>query len=123
MATYAKLLSALGVGVALTESQHLGLLVGCVVLSLGLGLREVRTTHRWEPLAVTTLGCAMLVASHVAGESPWLTWTGVGLLFVGGIWGHRIRLRRRRAPLGNAGASRASHASNGIVGLGAERVS
>lgn len=102
LATYAKLLSAVGIGVALTESQHLGLLLGCVGLSLAVGLREIRTTRRRGSFVVTLAGCTSLLAAHFLGEPSSLTWGGVALLFAGGVWGHLARYQGRRPPRGVA---------------------
>lgn len=99
IATYAKVLSALGVGFALNESQHLGLLAICVLVSFAIGVREVRTTRRSEPLVLTLLGCVVLVGVHrFAEDTPWsrLTWLGVAFLLAGALWGHRVRLAQAR---------------------------
>lgn len=100
IASYAKILSIVGVGIALSETQHLGLLVVCISLSLGVGLREARMTRRWGPLLVNVLGCTVLVAIHAMGEQsapPWSSWCGIVLLLGGAVWGHRIRLALRRS--------------------------
>jgi hypothetical protein len=99
IATYAKVLSALGVGFALTESQHLWLLAICVLVSIAIGFREVRTTRRPEPLVLTLLGCVVLVGVHrFAEDTSWarLTWLGVAFLLAGALWGHRVRLAQAR---------------------------
>lgn len=69
LATYAKVLSALGIGLELSETHHLWLLLGCITLSLGFGAREVRATGRAGPMVVTSAGCAVLLAVHVIGEN------------------------------------------------------
>jgi hypothetical protein len=100
LASYAKILSTVGVGIALSETQHLGLLVVCIALSLGVGLREARTVPRWGPFVVNILGCGLLVAVHQMGEQtapPWLSWSGIVLLLGGVVWGHRTRFAFRRS--------------------------
>lgn len=99
IATYAKILSALGIGIALSETQHLWLLLVCVALSLGVGARELRATRHYGPMTVTFGGCAVLLALHMFGEDAGpsrLSWLGVTLLLGGAVWGHRVRLQRRR---------------------------
>jgi len=77
----------------LSERGHLAFLVVAVALSLGFGLRRARSLHNYRPLAFTALGCALLVAGHLLGESPPLTWAGLVALFVGGVYGQRLHLR------------------------------
>ncbi|MBX3226969.1 MAG: hypothetical protein KIT84_40975 [Labilithrix sp.] len=99
IATYAKVLSALGIGVALSETQHLWLLLGCIAFSLGFGVRELRVTRRYGPLLLTTSGCAVFLVVHAFGEDvglAGLSWLGVALLVAGAVWGHRVRLGHRR---------------------------
>lgn len=95
LATYAKVFSALGVGIALTESQHLWMLVACVTFSLLFGGWEARRTRRFAAFGLTSAGCATLVAAHLAGESRGLGWLAMALLLCGAVWGHRLRARAR----------------------------
>ncbi|MBL8608269.1 MAG: hypothetical protein JNL38_13175 [Myxococcales bacterium] len=98
--TYAKVLSGLGLGFALTEAEHVALLVVCVAVSLGAAVRDLTRDRRAGPFAATAGGCAALVASHLAEpHAPaWLPWVGAALLLVGGAWGHwGRRLARARA--------------------------
>lgn len=91
--TYAKVLSGLGVGFALTESQHVALLVVCVAVSIGAAARDFARDRRRAPLALTVGGCVVLVAAHVAeARAPsWLPWAGAALLLAGGAFSHWAR--------------------------------
>lgn len=122
LATYAKVLSALGIGLELSETHHLWLLLGCITLSLGFGAREVRATGRAGPMVVTSAGCAVLLAVHVIGENVGmarLSWLGVALLLGGAIWGHRAASARRRGrdalPAARSGELREAPAGPGVL--------
>ncbi|WP_375759002.1 MerC family mercury resistance protein [Corallococcus exercitus] len=101
LATYAKVLSFLGVGVSLTESTHHLLLVIAVGVSLGASAWKALRLHRWGPLLVTVLGCALLVTGHALDEDPVLTWGGVAVLLGGALW-ERQAWRRGVASRGKA---------------------
>ncbi len=94
LATYAKALSVAGFSAWLSERGHLAFLVVAVALSLGFGVRRARAIGSYRPFAFTLVGCALLVAGHVLGDIAWLTWTGLVALFVGGVYGQRLHLRR-----------------------------
>lgn len=117
VATYAKVLSVLGVGVALSETQHLWLLLACVVPSIGFALYEARTSRRYAPAILTCTGSAVLVLVHLFAEQVGLgrlSWVGVALLLAGAGWGSRARLERRIATphvADDAGSRRGSHES------------
>jgi hypothetical protein len=96
LATYAKLLSLLGVGVGMTESQHLFVLGTAVLVSVVVsGLRSWRS-GRWWPLAFALSGTALIVVGHLAEALHALEWAGVLVLMVGGLSEH-FRLRARAA--------------------------
>lgn len=83
--TYAKVFSLMGLGFALTETQHVALLTFAVLISLGLSGRRTWIERRAWPIVVSVLGCALLVLGHVLGEVHWLEWSGVAVLLVGGL--------------------------------------
>jgi len=98
LATYAKLLSLLGVGVGMTESQHLFVLGTAVLVSVVVsGLRSWRS-GRWWPLAFALSGAAFIVVGHLAEALHALEWAGVLVLMVGGLSEHFTAFRSRRAP-------------------------
>ena len=107
LSTYAKVLSLLGVGVTLTESTHHILLVLAVCVSLGASFWKARRRHQWGPLWVAILGCALLAMGHARDEDPVLTWSGVVVLLVGGLWerqaGRRVAASRGGAPRPTSG--------------------
>jgi hypothetical protein len=90
ISTYAKTLSALGVGLYLTEAQHAVLLGVAVTISLVVGFWRARRTGRFTPLSLTLIGCALVLAAHALDDNPWLAWSGVVALLGGGVWEHRI---------------------------------
>jgi len=89
---YASVLAYLGLGLAMTETQHHALLTAAIVVALGLSARRAAQTQRWRFVAVTALGCALLVTSHVAGEIAILSAAGILVLLIGG-WMDRRRGR------------------------------
>lgn len=95
LATYAKLLSVLGVGFSLSESQHLVLLSLAIGCSVGMSSWRSWRTQRVWPLGVALLGAALVSLGHVAGDLHELEWVGVGVLFIGGFSEH-ARIRRWR---------------------------
>jgi hypothetical protein len=98
MSTYAKVLSTLGVGVFLTETQHHALLIGAVSLSLAIGVWRGHKGRRWSPFFLTLLGCALLVSGHLLGDVRALSWSGMAVLLGGGLWEHRLWRRVQAAP-------------------------
>ena len=94
LATYAKVLSFLGVGLSLTESTHEVLLAVAVMVSLAVSGWRSRRLRRLGPLLLTATGCALLVLGHALDEDPVLTWTGVAVLLAGGLWERRAWRRQ-----------------------------
>jgi len=95
--TYAKVLSLVGLGFALSETQHVALLVFAIAISLGLSGRRSWIERRIWPIAVSFVGCALLVLGHVLGEVHVLEWSGVAVLLVGGLAERRLAARSRAA--------------------------
>jgi hypothetical protein len=94
LATYTKLLSLVGVGVGMTESQHLFVLGTAVLVSVIVsGVRTWRSKRVW-PLALALSGAALIVVGHLAEALHALEWAGVLVLMVGGLSEH-FRLRAR----------------------------
>jgi hypothetical protein len=92
LATYAKLLSLVGVGVGMTESQHLFVLGTAVLVSVVVsGLRSWRSKRGW-PIAFALSGAALIVVGHLVEALHELEWAGVLVLMVGGLSEH-FRLR------------------------------
>jgi len=97
LTTYASVLSALGVGVTFTETEHHVLLAVAVLIAVGIGSWRARREQRLAPFAVAAGGCAVLVTGH-AGEIGWLEWAGIAILVVGPLLAvRRHPARHRRA--------------------------
>ena len=94
MTTYAKVLSALGVGVSLGEAQHTALLTAAVASSLAVSAWRAWRTRRPWPLAVAGLGAGLVLAGHWLDVHA-VEWAGVLVLLVGGVT-ESVKLRSRR---------------------------
>lgn len=95
LSAYATVLSAFGVGFALTEAEHkVLLLVAAAAAVLAAGWRT-RVTGRYGPLGVTVLGCALLVLGDVMNENKALSMGGIVLLVAAMIWDRRAAKRAR----------------------------
>ena len=95
LATYAKLLSMLGVGVgvSLSETQHLVILASAVAASVVVSAwRSWRTKRVW-PIATAAVGATLVLAGHLLGDLELLEWAGIFTLLVGGLT-EQFRLRR-----------------------------
>lgn len=93
MATWAKLLSLLGVGLELTELQHAAVLGCALAVSITVSAwRSVRTRRAW-PVVFAVLGSSLVVLGHLAGDLHALEWAGVLVLLGSGI-AEQLRLRR-----------------------------
>jgi hypothetical protein len=93
LSAYATILSALGVGFALSEGQHRVLLLLAVAMALGAGIWRARVTRRYGPLGTATLGCALLLFADFVHENRVLSAAGMILLVVAMIWDRRGRSR------------------------------
>lgn len=93
LATYAKLLSLLGVSVGLTEYQHSLILAFAIALSVAVSAwRSVRARRVW-PVVFAVAGSSLVVAGHVLGELHALEWMGVLVLLVSGV-AEQLRMPR-----------------------------
>jgi len=94
LSNYAKLLSLAGMGFGMSETHHLILLAVAISASVIVsGWRSCRTKRLW-PFAVAVTGSGLVLTGHMLGEVSRLEWTGVVVLFIGGIT-ERLRLRKR----------------------------
>jgi hypothetical protein len=106
LSTYAKVLSAFGVGVFLTEGQHHVLLAVAVGTSLLVALVRYGKTRVRGPLVLTIGGCLTLVAAHAVHELSFAVWVGLFMMLAGGLWEHRlVRRLRGQAPAPQAPAA------------------
>jgi predicted branched-subunit amino acid permease len=95
MATYAKLLSLLGVSVGLTEFQHSLLLAFAITVSVLVSAwRSWRARRAW-PVALALLGSALVLTGHLHGELHTVEWSGVLVLLVSGVF-EQLRMPRLR---------------------------
>jgi hypothetical protein len=84
LSAYAKVFSAFGVGLFLSETQHAVIMAVAVSSSvLVSGWRSMRSGRRW-PLAVSLTGSALVVSGHLV-EVTAMEWFGVLVLLVGGL--------------------------------------
>ncbi len=96
LATYAKLLSLLGVSVGLTEHQHSVILAFAISASVLVSAwRSWRSRRAW-PLAFALLGSCFVVTGHLLGELHVLEWLGVLVLLVSGVI-EQLRVPRMHA--------------------------
>jgi hypothetical protein len=77
ISAWAPLLATAGVGFVLTESQHTGLLLGTIALSLGVAVWRVRRTQAWVPVLLTATGGAAMLAGHGLNDNAVLAGLGV----------------------------------------------
>ena len=86
LSAYATILSAFGVGFALTEGQHAILLFVAVAAALLAGGFRARMTRRFGPLGLTAVGCVLLIFADVLHENRALSLVGIALLVASMIW-------------------------------------
>jgi hypothetical protein len=84
LSAYAKILSALGVGLVLTETQHAVIMSLAVASSVAVSAWRTKRTGRAWPLAVSVSGASLVVVGHLSERSA-LEWSGVLILLVGGL--------------------------------------
>ncbi|RKH47874.1 MerC family mercury resistance protein [Corallococcus sicarius] len=101
LSAYAKVLSFVGIGVSLSESTHLLLLVVAIGVTLVVSAWRAWRLHRVGPLVISVVGSALLVLSHALEENPLLLWSGVAVLLGGALWERRVwrRFQARRDPV------------------------
>lgn len=102
LTTYAKLFSVLGVGVGLSELQHLALLGVAITASIAVSSWRSWRTRRVWPIAIALTGSALVATGHFADIHA-MEWAGVLALLVGGLTEH-FRLRGARTRLAPAAA-------------------
>jgi hypothetical protein len=84
LSLYAKVLSAFGVGVVLSERTHGRILAVAVTLSLATSLWRATRLRRWTSFAITIVGAMLVVAGHMRESHP-VEWIGVLLLLASGL--------------------------------------
>lgn len=100
MATYAKILSVLGVGLGLSERQHLILLAVAVGVSVLVSAWRSWRARRLWPFGVAFVGSALVVVGHLHPGLHALEWGGMLALLAGGMT-EQLRLSAR-APVAPA---------------------
>lgn len=88
LSLWATILSALGVGFALSESQHRVALLVAVGVALGAGLWRARITQRLAPLGLSALGCALLLLHEFWLERGPLLVCAIALLLASTVLDH-----------------------------------
>ena len=95
LSLYATILSAFGVGFAITEGQHAVLLFVAVAAAILAGGFRARVTRRFGPLGLTTLGCMLLIFADVLHENRPLSLVGIAMLVASMIWDRRAAKQPR----------------------------
>jgi hypothetical protein len=101
LSAYAKVLSAFGVGLFLTDTQHAIIMAVAVTSSVAVSTwRTVRSGRRW-PLAVSLCGSCLVVGGHLLDHNV-IEWVGVLVLLVGGLVEMPLLRKLVRARVGAA---------------------
>jgi len=87
VSVWAPILAGLGLGFALTESQHTVLLLLAVAVAVAISALRARRIRAWSSFFLTALGGALLLAGHSAGDSTALTGLGVLCSLAGAMRG------------------------------------
>lgn len=96
LASYTKLLSLVGVGLALTEEQHTVLLTSALGVSIAASVWRARRAGRWSPFAGAFTGALLALVGHFC-DRAWLEWSGTGIMIASAWYEGRIA-RRHRSP-------------------------
>ena len=98
LSAYAAILSAFGVGVgfAISDRQHAILLVIAVVLALSAAVWRARITRHYSMLALTVVGCVLLLLGENLGDNRILIGLGMALLVGSMILDRVLRISNRR---------------------------
>jgi hypothetical protein len=85
VATYAKVLSLLGVSVGLSELEHTLLLAVAISISVLVSAwRSWRARRAW-PVSLALFGSSLVLLGHLRGELHEVEWVGVLVLLVSGV--------------------------------------
>jgi hypothetical protein len=85
-----------GVGVSLSEAQHLALLGAAVSLSVALSAWRSWRSRRLWPVSVALGGAGLIALGHAVSALHELESLGVVVLLVGGLTEHFRHAGRRR---------------------------
>jgi len=97
LSTYAKVLSVMGVGAAISETQHTALLAFAIGSSIVLSaVRSWRAKRGW-PLLIAVVGCALVLTGHLASEVGPVEWFGIAVLLGGGLAERTLAARAGRS--------------------------
>jgi hypothetical protein len=80
---YARIFATAGVGFALSERQHLVLLLVAVSGSLATNGYRAWRSGRALPLVVGIAGCVLIAGGHFAGDGVWFERGGMLMLLIG----------------------------------------
>jgi hypothetical protein len=87
------LLSALGVGVFVSERVHGALVLVSLVVALSSAVLLARGHRNRGPVLVTLAGAAMVLAGCLVVEAPSVEYVGTASLVGAAIWNWRLRRR------------------------------
>ena len=103
---WAQVLSAVGMGIVVTEAQH------HVLLAVAIGVTSCMSVYRYVrtrlvgPFVLTIAGCLSLGGSHLfAEENHILSWLSIAIILCASLWQRRAERR----------VSRQQHASSSDV--------
>jgi hypothetical protein len=104
---WAQVLSIVGVGLVITETQHHVLLVVAITTAFLMSAYRFVRTSLLGPFVLTIVGCASLGASHVlAEEIHLLSWLSIAIILSASLWQRRAE-RGVRHPEAEAAFHRA----------------
>ncbi len=104
LATYAKVASLAGVSLGLSERVHLTMLAAAVLVSWSVSAWRSARTGFWWPVALATVGAALVALGHAAPSVHYAEYLGVITLLAGGL-AEQFRLRRASVAPPGAGRS------------------
>lgn len=93
LAFFAKIFSLGGVSFGLLDEYHELILLVAIGVSLAVSAWRSKVTQRVWPIAIAAVGSLLVLLGHAAGHWPLLEWSGMFVLFFGGLSEH-FRLRR-----------------------------
>jgi hypothetical protein len=93
------ILSALGVGMFLSEGTHRVVVGASLLLTVGAAVWLTRRHRRYGPLGMTLGGSLAVVIGCIVTEIPALEYSGTALILVGALWNWRLKSQRSPAAL------------------------
>lgn len=87
---WAQVLSVVGIGMVITETEHHLLLAIAIAIALAMSVYRFARTRFVGPCVLTIMGCASLAASHsFAEENQVLSWVSMAVIVSATLWQRR----------------------------------